>query len=148
MSNTFILQGGPENVEWFEAFQKYGQRFKNLTHVYWTCPKSARKGDHAFIYLTAPLSRIVGKADIIGEPFFNDVPYRFDNKFMEGKWCCEIDIEFAFDVDSELLTMKNFRKLFGHDWGWVRYPRGSVKIPEEILPAFLELARLGASPGV
>jgi len=144
----FIFQGGKENNEWFDFCRKYGADKLNAhlramndedTGFFWTCHKQAKKGDEAYIYLTAPLSRIVGKVRLVDKPFQN-FPNRFDNSFMDNKLC--VEVEFVESYETENLTIKEMRNLFGVDWGWVRYPRGSVKIPEHILPVFNEWVEL------
>lgn len=139
----YIFQGGPDNVPWFEFVRNHGaERLNDYLRegFYWVCPKGVKIGDRAFIYLTAPLSRIVGLVEVTGEPFWN-YPDRFDNSFMAGKRCVRISFLEAFDTESDLLTIWNLRKLFAKDWGWVRYPRGSTKIPatDGIRKSFLEL---------
>lgn len=132
--NQFIFQGGAENVNFFHLTDAARRRLQ----YFWTCHKGARKGDTAFIYLCAPLSRIVGRVELIGEPFEN-IPNMFQNPYMAGKLCVEIEFREYLDESLDLLTARNLKTLFGKDWGWSRYPRGATRIPDSILPPFLEL---------
>lgn len=131
MSNFYIFQGGPETKWLIED--------GHFPTFFWTANKHVKKGEIAFIYLTAPISKIVGAVRITGEPFFNPAATSmFDNPFMYDKWCVEVG-EVNFYGEHESLSMKNLRKLFATDWGWVRYPRGSTRIPDEIMGSFYEL---------
>jgi hypothetical protein len=161
----YILQGGPENLRWWLKNEEY-----RTWKWFWTANKHIKPGDIAFIYLTSPLSRLVGSVDILGEPFFHFEDTQFDNSHMHNKWCVEVgnpkyfgDVEDKcaecgvfrnthrlrkakglldcpkFVADGGPLSMTNLRKLFAVDWGWVRYPRGNTRVPDEILPALKEL---------
>jgi hypothetical protein len=131
--NHFIFQGGAENKIWF-----LNKHYRAAAGAwFWSAQKTAKVGDIAFIYLTAPLSRIVGKVEIKGEPFYN-YPNRFENPIMLNRYCVEVEYKETFEIESELLTMKNLRKVFA-DWSYLRYPRGGVRIPDAIVPPFLEL---------
>lgn len=132
--NYYILQGGAEHLDYFEnnvRYENFGVEF------FWTCPKQALKGDICFVYLCAPLSRIVGQVSLIGEPFHN-VGNVFKNSIMNGKWCVQIGEVKHIPFRHEL-TMKGLRELFAIDWAWLRYPRGNCKIPADIVQPFLEL---------
>lgn len=128
----FILLGSAHHHFYFKNHEAY----KNQ-EWFWVVPKSAKKGDTAFIYLAAPLSRIVGRVSLIEEPFFH-VTGIFENKKMQNKWCCRIGEVESFDEKPEI-TMRGLRHLFGNDWRWLSYPRSHAKIPAEILEPFLEL---------
>jgi hypothetical protein len=130
---NFILLGGPEHLDWFE--NPNAVEFSNCDY-FWTCPKTAAVGDVGFIYLTAPVSRIVGKVRIVGEPFYQVGDIMFENPKMRNKYCAEV--EFAEYYPSANLTIKNLRSLF-QDWGWLTMPRSNTRIPDSVLPAFLEL---------
>lgn len=129
--NYYILVGGPEHLESFEK-----HIYSDPSHEwYWTLLKQAKIGDIAFIYLTAPVSRIVGQLEVIGEPFYN--VNRFENPKTKNKWMAEVGKDVYFFERREL-TMKGLRELF-HDWNWLFYPRGNTKIPSHIVEPFLEL---------
>ena len=130
--NYYILQGGPENLGYFEHNEDYQDE-----QWWWSGPKSAKPGDIAFIYLTAPVSRIVGRTEIMGEPFHNMAKI-FDNPMMDNRWCVPVKVVIYYPHRFEL-TMAGLRSLFSKDWPWLRYPRGGTKIPAHILPPFLEL---------
>lgn len=132
MSNFWLFQGGPE-TEWLLEDDSPFERF------FWTANKHVQKGDVALIYLTAPLSRIVSTVRIVGAPFFNAAATSmFDNPFMYDKWCVEVGEAVHLGSHDEL-SIANLRKLFSLDWGWVRYPRGSTRIPDEIVPLIEQL---------
>lgn len=128
--NYYILLGGPEHLEWFENFED-----DPLSQYFWTVPKTARVGETAFVYLTAPVSRIVGKVLLVGEPFFNK--NEFENPHTKKKWMAEIKFVGYFEPRAEL-TMRGLRSLFP-DWAWLGYPRGLTKIPTELAQPFMEL---------
>jgi hypothetical protein len=130
--NHYILLGGPEHLEWFEHFED-----DPLSQFFWTVPKDAKVDEAAFIYLTAPVSRVVGKVLIVAAPFFHFGNTMFDHPQTKDKWMAEIKVVAYFEPRSEL-TIKGLRRLFP-DWGWLRYPRNKVKIPDEIIKPFLEL---------
>jgi hypothetical protein len=130
----FILLGGAEHLEWFEDEETRDDYFD----YFWTVPKTAKECDHAYIYLTAPVSRIVGSVLIAGEPFQQFEDTMFDNPKMKNKYCAKVYCTGYFPFDHNL-TMSGLRTLFGKDWRWLAYPRGNVKIPDDILPAFEEL---------
>lgn len=132
--NTFIFQGGATNVDFFHLTDAARRRLQ----YFWTCHRSAKRGDEAFIYLTAPLSRIVGRVELVGDPFVN-FPDMFENPYMLNKTCVEIEFREYFDESLDLMTARNLKAVFGLDWGWTRYPRGATRIPADILPPFLEL---------
>jgi hypothetical protein len=137
MSNYYIFQGGPELIKYWvgpDAEQWQSHRW------WWSANKHVVPGDKAFIYLTSPQSRIVGEVDVIGKPFMNGPPYAFDNAHMSNKWCAEVGNPKGYG-NSYMLSMFNLRKLFSTEWGWVRYPRGNTRVPDEILPAMLEIAK-------
>lgn len=128
MSNYFILLGAARHLDFFRRNDLYSNE-----PWFWTCPKSANKGDFGFVYLNAPVSQIVGCVKFIGEPFYNvDMFPRWANNWM-------VEIGEVKDFSSnENLTIAKLRELFP-DGGWLRYPRGKTKIPAEILKPFLEL---------
>lgn len=130
----YILQGGAELLFWF---RDHSHRIGNQNQLFWTSPKTAKKGEKAFIYLCAPESRIVAEVELIEEPFHN-VGNMFRNEIMRDKWCIEIGKAKYFEPRNEL-TMKGLRALFAVDWGWLRYPRGNTTIPSDILPPLMEL---------
>lgn len=132
MTNFWLFQGGAE-VEWLL------QEDSPFDTYFWTANKHVKKGDIALIYLTAPLSRIMANVRIVGEPFFNPAATSmFDNPFMYDKWCVEVG-ETLYHGSHDELSIRNLRKIFSDDWGWVRYPRGSTRIPKEIEKPLLEL---------
>lgn len=137
-SNYFILQGGPELIKyWIGEYAEKWQRHR----WWWSANKKAAPGDKAFIYLTSPQSRIVGEVDVIGDPFWNDGQNSgFDNPHMSNKWCVEVGNPIGYG-NTFMLSMFNLRRLFAPDWGWVRYPRGNTRVPDEILPGILEIVR-------
>lgn len=128
----YILLGGPEHLDFFEHNEDYV-----LEDWFWTVPQSAQIGDVAYVYLTAPLSRIVGRVVIIGKPFYNVC--EFDNPKTKNSWMAQINVVKYFKPQHEL-TMRGLRALFP-DWAWLSYPRGKTKIPTEILRPFLELTK-------
>jgi len=132
--NYFILQGGAELLFWF---RNHSHRIGTSQQFFWTSPKTASKGDKAFIYLCAPESRIVAEVELIAEPFHN-VGNMFENDIMRDKWCVEIGNAKYLEPRHEL-KMRGLRELFAIDWAWLRYPRGNTKIPADILQPFLEL---------
>ena len=130
--NLWLFQGGPE-TEWLL------QEDSPFDQYFWTANKHVKKGEIALIYLTAPLSRIVATARIVGEPFFNPAATSmFDNPFMFDKWCVELS-ETVYLGSHDELSIANLRKLFSLDWGWVRYPRGSTRIPDQLISPIQEL---------
>lgn len=131
--NHFILQGGAENHDFFLHNEIFADE-----QWFWTVPKGAKKGDIGFVYLCAPLSRIVGRVELTAEPVFNGLPYMFEAEVMRDKWCAEIG-KVKYFREREELKFMGLKKLFGADWGWIRYPRGNTKVPAEILQPFLEL---------
>lgn len=114
--NYFVFQGGAENLDHFEngGIIKDGAESSFWSSpFFWTSPKTAKKDDVAFIYLTVPISRIVAE---VGSPRLID----FDEK----------------------LTFQGLKAIFGAKWGWARYNRAShSQIPQEILKSFLKIAR-------
>ena len=140
----FILQGGPENLEWFEDLNAFGkEKFnriirENYSGFYWSIPKKGNKDDEAYIYLTAPVSSIVGRVRFSGEPFFI-YPNRFKNAKMGNKTCIEIEFLHSYTEHTDSLHISRLRTLFGSDWGWVRYPRSNGIIPDQIIQPITEL---------
>lgn len=129
--NYYILLGGPEHLGFFEKYEEQSI----AEQWFWTVPKDAKVDEAAFVYLTAPVSRIVGKVLLTGEPFYNI--NEFENPKTKNKWMAEIHCVGYFQPRREL-TMQGLRRLFP-DWGWLSYPRGKTKIPADILQPFLEL---------
>lgn len=128
----WIFQGGPETEWLLKGDSPFDQYF-------WTANKHVKVGEVAFIYLTAPISKIVAGVNIVAEPFFNPAETSmFDNEFMFDKWCVEVGNTLYYG-QHEGLSMRNMRTLFSLDWGWVRYPRGSTRVPDEIVSPFLEM---------
>jgi len=134
--NYYIILGGPEHLDFFEHNENHW-----MHRWFWTVPQTAKKGEFAFVYLTAPLSRIVGKVLLFGEPFYNIC--EFDNPKTQNRWMAEIQVLQYFEPKSEL-TMSGLRALFP-DWRWLSYPRGKSKIPTEIVRPFLELMKKAGS---
>lgn len=131
--NLWLFQGGAE-TEWLLKADESG-----FDQFFWTANKNVCVGDVALIYLTAPLSAIIATVQIIGEPFFNPAATSmFNNSFMYDKWCVEVGKAFYLGRHDEL-TIANLRRLFATDWGWVRYPRGSTRIPEHMIPLLQDL---------
>ena len=128
----FVLLGGGEHLPYFLNNDDWNQY-----EWFWTVPKSAKKGDLAFIYLTAPVSAIVGRVELVEEPWFH-VDGFFDNPKMKNKQVARIGNVTPLTGRTDL-TMKSLRTLFGRDWPWLGYPRSHVRIPADILPPFLEL---------
>lgn len=134
MPNHYIFLGGAENLKYWED-----ERLKNH-QWFWSANKHVLPGDIGYIYLSAPLSRIVGEVDIVGKPFFHHGGTMFSNTHMSDKWCVEVANPRYYGERLDL-TMKNLRSLFAVDWGWVRYPRGNTRVPDDILPALQELIK-------
>lgn len=132
----FVLLGGGEHLPYFLNHEDYNQY-----EWFWTVPKAAKKGDHGYIYLTAPVSGIVGRVTIVDDPWFH-VDGFFDNPFLMNKQVAKISEVVTF-TRRRYFTMKFLRRVFGRDWPWLTMPRSHVRIPEHILPAFLELATKG-----
>jgi hypothetical protein len=128
--NHYIVLGGPEHLDWFEHFED-----DPLSQFFWTVPKDAQVDEVAFVYLTAPVSRIVGKVLIAGAPFYNIS--QFENPKTKNKWMAEIKFVGYFEPKAGL-TMRGLRSLFP-DWAWLSYPRSATKIPSEIVEPLLEL---------
>lgn len=127
-SNYYILLGSPEHLDFFENPAAYSDE-----QSYWTVPKSAKKGQEAFIYLCAPVSSIVGRVIIVEEPFFN--VYTFPD--WADNWMAEISIMQEYTSRKDL-HIKNLKSLFP-DWSWLRFPRNKTRIPSDIIVPFLEL---------
>jgi hypothetical protein len=128
--NYYVLLGGPEHYDYFEHHELYaGEQW------FWTAPKGARVGETAFVYLSAPVSRIVGRFVFVAEPFYN--VGMFDHPRMKDKWVAEFG-EVEFFARCLELTIGGLRAVFP-DWGWLRYPRSLTRIPAEIVGPFLEL---------
>lgn len=130
--NYYILMGGPEHLDWFEHFED-----DPLSQFFWTVTKNAHVDEVGFVYLTAPVSRIVGKVLLIGEPFFHIGNSMFEHAQTKDKWMAEIRVVEYFAA-RPALTFKGLQALFP-DWAWLTYPRGKTKIPAEIVQPFLEL---------
>lgn len=127
----FILQGGAEHLRFFQASEAYLSR----QQWFWIVTKSAQKGDIGFVYLCAPVSRIVGQVEFLDDPFYNTITFpRWANN-----WMTEIGNVRYFEPRPEL-TIKGLKPLFP-DWAWLRYPRGKTQIPAEILQPFLDLIK-------
>lgn len=124
----YILLGGAEHLPFFENHENF-----QTEKWFWTVPKSAKIGDIGFVYLCAPVSRIVGQIEIIDEPFFNQHTF----PTWQNNWMSEIG-NVKFFAPCGALTIKGLRALFP-DWSWLRYPRGKTRIPAEILTPLLEL---------
>lgn len=133
--NPYLLLGGPEHVDFFANYEEPSI----AEQWFWTVPKDAKVGDVAFVYLTAPESRIVGKVLIIGEPFFHYGNTMFDNPKTKDKWMAEVYAVACYPPRPEL-TMRGLRSLFP-DWAWLSYPRSATKIPSELLQPILELTK-------
>ena len=130
-SNYYILLGGEEHFNFFKHNDLYTR-----SEWFWTSPKNALVGEVAFVYLRAPVSRIVGQFQFIGAPFYNTVFF----PRWSGHWMAQVHKVVYFEERPEL-TIKGMRELFP-EWGWLSYPRSKVKIPTEILPPFLELVQV------
>lgn len=128
--NYFILLGGAEHFDFFSDNLSFADE-----QWFWTVPKTAQIGDTAFVYLCAPVSRIVGKIEVIAEPFYNI--NMFPN--WANNWMAEIQFVEYFEPRPEL-TLKRLKELF-EDWAWLRYPRGKTRIPAHIVQPFLELMK-------
>jgi len=127
----YIVMSGPEHLPAFE------QHRLDTEQWWWSVPKGAKVGDIAFVYLTAPVARIVGRVTITGEPFHN-IGKVFDNPKCDNKFMAPVGNAIYYP-EREELTMRGLRRLYSQDWGWVRYPRSMTRIPDDILPPFLEL---------
>lgn len=128
----YVLLGGPEHLPFFEHNARYARR-----RWFWTMVKGARVGETCFVYMSAPVSRIVGRFEVVGEPFYHIGRTMFDNPKMRDQWVAQVGQVAYFEPRREL-SIKGLRELFP-DWGWVRYPRSKTRIPAEVLKPFLEL---------
>lgn len=132
--NYYVLLGGPENLRFFERREAYAGRA-----WLWTMVKDARVGESCFVYLSAPVSRFVGRFKVKAEPFYHVGTTMFSHPQLRDTWVAKVgDVEY-FTGRPEL-AIKRLRELFP-DWGWLRYPRGKTRIPDEVLKPFLELMR-------
>jgi hypothetical protein len=126
--NYYVLLGGAEHYDSFKDATAHADE-----QWFWTVPKEARPGETAFIYLCAPVSRIVGRLSVIAEPFYNvDMFPRW-----KDNWMAEVGNVEYFEPRPEL-SIKGLRELFP-DWGWLRYPRNKTRIPADLVGPFLEL---------
>jgi hypothetical protein len=130
----YIVMSGAEHLDFFENNAAYQDET-----WWWTVPPTAREGEEMFAYLTAPVSRIVGRMKITGEPFHNTGNI-FPNPKCNGKWMAPVGDVINYPARPEL-SIAGLRKLFGADWGWVRYPRGRTTIPAHIIQPFMQLIR-------
>lgn len=133
--NHFLLLGGPEHVDFFANYEEQSI----AEQWFWSVPRCAKEGDAAFVYLTAPESRIVGKVLITGEPFYHLGNTMFDNPKTKDKWMAEIRAVAYYPPRHEL-TMRGLRSLFP-EWPWLSYPRSATKIPAGLLQPILELTK-------
>lgn len=131
MPKYYVLQGGPESLEFFENSQNFSDE-----EWYWTVPKKAEIGDLGLVYLTAPISRIVGQVEIVQNPFLN-LGNVFDNPKMNGKYCAQVEFKKYFQFREDL-TISGLRNLFP-EWSWLFMPRGNTRVPETLLKPILEL---------
>ena len=129
----YILLGGPEHVDYFKSYEEQSI----AEQWFWSVPKAAKIDDAAFVYLTAPESRIVGKLLITGEPFFHCGNSMFDNPKTRDKWMAEVRAVGYYAPRPEL-TMRGLRALFP-EWPWLDYPRSATKIPAPLVQPLLEL---------
>jgi hypothetical protein len=129
----YILLGGPEHLDFFENYEEPSI----AEQWFWTVPKAARVYEIAFVYLTAPVSRIAGKLMIVGKPFYNT--NEFENPKTQNKWMAEVNAVGYFKPRPEL-TLQGLRALFP-DWGRLSYPRSKTSIPADIVQPFLELIK-------
>lgn len=128
----YVIVGGAEHVDFFTDNARYaGEQW------FWSVPSTARVGDRAFVYLTAPASRICGVVDVLAAPFYNVA--MFENPKTHNRWMAEIGN--VVNLVERDLTIANLRRLF-HDWRWLFYPRGNAQIPPEIVRPLLRLARV------
>jgi hypothetical protein len=132
--NYYVLLGGPEHLDFFQNNSQYAG-----TQWFWTMVKGARVGETCFVYMSAPVSRFVGRIEVVGEPFFHVGSTMFDNPKMRDQYVAEIGKVVYFAPRPEL-SISGLRKLFT-DWGWLRYPRSKTRIPDDLVKPFLELMR-------
>jgi hypothetical protein len=126
----YVLLGGPEHFNFFKNHSRYRKH-----QWFWTVPKDAQPGETGFVYMSAPVTRLVGQLEIIAEPFYNvDM---FAGEKVKNRWMAEIGKVKYFEERADL-TIRGLRALFP-EWGWLRYPRSKVRIPDEMLQPFLEL---------
>lgn len=123
-----ILIGGAENYDFIEHNDRYWHERR-----FWTVLKSTRMTETAFIYLRAPVSRIVGQVEIVGAPFYN--VDRFTN--WKNRWMAEVG-RVVYFFPKEELTLRGLRRIF-LDWPWLRYPRCNTMVPAAVLKPFMEL---------
>lgn len=119
MSEIFIVQGSacylPTLIEESISPPENGE-------MLWTCPRTVRAGDVMLIYLLAPVSAIVARAEFSGDAFVMD---DFDSDWF-GKPMASYERVRMF---AEPIALHELRLIFP-EWHWTHRPQGSVKVPE------------------
>ena len=94
--------------------------------VKWTINKAALPGDQVIFYLIRPVSSFVASAVVASKPTFRD-------KYWENHYLAKIDNVQLFPRGVHL---REAQKQFP-EWGFLRQPRRSIQVPEDIADAFM-----------
>ena len=99
----------------------------------WTCRKEAVYGDIAAIYLTAPISSIVGYGMIYSEPEIEEESDWADKYFADiGR--------FRLFAENDFVPIRRLKELFP-EWKYLAQPRRTGIAPDAITGALVELLR-------
>jgi hypothetical protein len=101
---------------------------------FWTVNSKARPRDRVIFYLLAPLSSFVATGTVASPPEFQDK--RGDDWY--GHYMADIkDIRML--ARSFPLTVARTAL---PEWGWLKYPRRSTRVPSDVAPRLLKLLRV------
>lgn len=124
-SNIYVCLGSPQHLPDLRGLSYPDES------VYWTIKKTAKKGDKAIFYLTAPVSAVVGFGSII------DDPWEEPKSEWKEKNFTEINRIRIFD-ENQFITNRQIRELFP-EWRFMLQPRQSVAMLADIQQPFWEL---------
>jgi len=103
---------------------------------WWTVNSAARAGDEVVFYLTRPLSSFVAIGLVTSDPFIVNDP--------ASRWSGHKAAEIAsVRMLPRFVHVSEARELFP-EWGFLRQPRQSTALPDELVDRFLRLLESGS----
>lgn len=124
--SLYICLGTPPGH--FEVLEDHSTTGKNID---WTINSKAKIGDEVFFYLRAPLSSIVARGRVHSMPKREDSDSEWFGHFMS-------DIGDISRLHRPL-HIREIRAAFPN-WGYLKSPIRSSRVPDEIVPRLLESA--------
>jgi predicted HNH restriction endonuclease len=122
--STYIVLGSPDDQ--YDALTELARRGDNTT---WTINRNAKVGDDVLFYLTAPVSSLVARGQVLSAPEIDP------NSGWENHHMSDIG---DFSLFTERVHISTLKEQFP-EWRWLLSPIKSAQVPDDAVAALRAL---------